>query len=191
MSVFDENSGRSFLVDSGADISVFPLSFLPSSTGAPPVSRPGQRLHAANGSFIETFGTKTLHLQLQGFKVRHSFRVAKVAQPILGADFFRKHSVLIDVKGACLRLTGGAIIEASALRPVQSQVSRVIDYANILTQYPDITQPKFDPDHQPAHGVRHVVPTTGPPVFARASFIGFFFRPSAADNISITLSAVQ
>ena len=96
MSVFDSNSETSFLVDSGADISVLPLSFLSSTSSKAPKSRPGQRLRAANGSCIDTFGTKTIGLRLPGFQTRHSFRVARVAQPILGADFFRRHGITID-----------------------------------------------------------------------------------------------
>ena len=105
MSVLDDSSRSSFLVDTGADILVVPLTFLNLSPGQKtPSARPGQRLRAANGSFIDTFGTKTLCLNLSGFKVKHSFRVARVAQPILGADFFRKNAIIIDVGKNCLRL---------------------------------------------------------------------------------------
>ena len=86
MSVFDEESKCSFLINSGADISVLPVVF--KSDSKPLIPRHGQRLRAANGSFIDTFGVKTISLKLQGLHVRHSFRVARVAQPILGADPF-------------------------------------------------------------------------------------------------------
>ena len=178
MSVFDTSSQCSFLVDSGADISVLPLSFLNSKSKIP-VPRPGQRLRAANGSFIDTFGTKSLILQLPGFSARHSFRVARVAQPILGADFFRKHSLLIDVKKCCLRLPDGRIIDSKSSSLSGSAVSAIKpSYPDILADYPSITKPSFEPDHLPAHGVQHVVPTSGPPVFARA-------RPLFADKLSV------
>ena len=188
MSVLDQCSGRSFLVDSGADISVFPLTFLePGSVSLRP--RPGQRLRAANGTFIDTFGTRTLHLNLQGFKMSHSFRIARIAQPILGADFFRQHNVLIDVGAGCLKLAGGVVVEGSTARSRRTQsaspryqarktVFVLSDYSHILAQYTGITEPKFDPDHVPAHGVSHVVPTTGSPVFARA-------RPLFAEKLRV------
>ena len=69
-------------------------------------------MRAANGTFIDTFGTKTVSLSLPGFQAKHSFRIARVAQPILGADFFRKHSLLIDVRQRCLRLPGGGVVDS-------------------------------------------------------------------------------
>ena len=177
MSVFDTVNKCSFLVDSGADISVLPLSFLlqskPTSQLTP---RPGQRLRAANGTFIDTFGKKTVKLQLQNFSTSHSFRVAKVAQPILGADFFRRHSIVIDVANNCLRLPTGVIVNSRSGRPT-SMVSE-LSFSDVLARFPDITVPRFELDHTPAHGVLHVVPTTGPPVFARA-------RPLYGDKLKV------
>ena len=109
MSVLDSASDTSFLVDSWADISVLPVSFLHASQLRP---RPGQRLRAANGSSIDTFGKKTISLVFPGFTTKHTFRVAKVAQPLLGADFFRKHSILIDVKANCLRFPDGKTVDS-------------------------------------------------------------------------------
>ena len=50
----DEISGRQFLVDTGAEISILPATRLDKRTG--PV------LLAANGSSIETYGTSTLSI---------------------------------------------------------------------------------------------------------------------------------
>ena len=185
MSVLDAASGHSFLIDSGADISVFPLSLLPLLPGQRSPSlrhRPGERLRAANGSFINTYGTRSLNLSLPGFASKHSFRVANVAQPILGADFFRKHAIIIDIKGNCLRLPGGSLVIGASKSPLSTSRVTVTqvqhDYAEVLAQYPSITKPRFDPDHLPAHGVHHLVPTTGSPVFARA-------RPLFADKLRV------
>ena len=179
MSVFDKVSKSSFLVDTGADISVLPLSFLnlKPATKLPP-ARPGQRLRAANCSFIDTFGTKTLHLNLEGFTVSHSFRVAKVGQPILGADFFRKNSIVIDVPQNCLRLPSGEIVHSVPSQAQSTVAQTKSTYADILAEYPSIAVPRFDPASVPAHGVQHVVPTSGPPVFARA-------RPLYAEKLKV------
>ena len=165
MSVSDSTSKCSFLIDSGADISVLPLSFLSDKNSAV-FPRPGQRLRAANGTFIDTFGKKSLLLTLPGFSARHSFRVAKVDKPILGADFFRKHSLLIDVKNNCLRLPGGNVISSTTSQSLGSVSTLTENFKEILAKFPDITSPKFEPEHVPAHGVLHVVPTQGPPVFS-------------------------
>ena len=101
----------------------------------------------------------------------HRFRVADVARPILGADFFRRHGLLIDVKNRQL-LRGDLPTVAQVLDTTSSA------YTDLLALFPSITSPRFDPGHVPAHGVRHVVPTVGPPVFARA-------RPLYTDKLSV------
>ena len=89
----DRRSGADFLVDSGADISVLPAS--PSDLAG----RPSARLVAANGSTIRAFGSKSLPLKFDGLATSHKFLVAEVKKPILGADFFSSHRLLIDLQG--------------------------------------------------------------------------------------------
>ena len=91
LSVFCPRQRRAFLVDSSADVSVFPAS--PTQKRRPVPSR----LQAANGSSIRTFGTKLVSLSLPGFSVVHEFLLAEVRKPILGTDFFKKKNLLIDV----------------------------------------------------------------------------------------------
>ena len=172
MSVTDHISGLSYLIDSGADISVFPVTSF-SNCALKPDS--GTRLRAANGSHIDTFGTKSLKLHFSDFSTKHSFRLASVAQPILGADFFRRHSLLIDVRNnRLLRST-----DHSPARPlVVSQLRTGQSYQELLASFPAVTTPRFDTEHVPAHGVHHVVPTSGSPVFARA-------RPLFADKLAV------
>ena len=82
---------RSFLVDSGADVSVFPAT-------ASQMKNPSTvSLSAANGSSIKTFGEKDIFLALPGLSVVHKFLLADVQSPILGSDFFRRNHLLIDV----------------------------------------------------------------------------------------------
>ena len=123
-------------------------------------------------------------MELADFSVRHSFRVARVDKPILGADFFRKHSINIDCKINCLHLAGGSVVGAATPAQFTPQVAASQDvqgqrqFRELLQRFPQIAVPKFDPEHIPAHGVRHVVPTTGPPVFARA-------RPLFAEKLKV------
>ena len=89
--MFCRRQRRSFLVDSGADVSVFPAS---------PAQRRGRQsaaLRAANGSSINTFGSKSIPLLFPGLSVVHKFLLAAVKKPILGTDFFRAKNLLIDI----------------------------------------------------------------------------------------------
>ena len=80
--VWDRTAGHKFLVDTGAQVSVFPAS---------PQDRRRQKMDAlvaANGSKIDTFGTRTMTLDLDFHKFRWPFVLANVSRPMLGADFF-------------------------------------------------------------------------------------------------------
>ena len=95
---WDRRSGRSYLVDTGADVSVFPASLIDKKT-----RQKTEPLVAANGSTITTWGQRNIPLQLGG--KRHftvNFHVAEVTQPILGNDFFIQHNLAIYPKGKCL-----------------------------------------------------------------------------------------
>ena len=89
--VKDQITNKSFLVNSGADECVFPASLadqaLPRTTD----------LVAANGSSVRTFGRPRITLRFSGEDFTHTFWVATVSRPILGADFFAEHDLLIDL----------------------------------------------------------------------------------------------
>ena len=176
MSVYDAVSKLRFLIDSGADISVFPVdgSATHNSCDSP-------TLVASNGSDIKTFGTKRLSLELPGLRLQHTFRLASVARPILGADFFRRHGLLIDVKHSRLLREDGVpiVVERDGLAPGLRSVEVQPDlFRAILNQYPQISQPRFDADALPAHGVLHAVPTSGQPLSARS-------RPLFGDKLRV------
>ena len=94
LSIVDDVSKRSFLIDSGADVSVFPATDIQQSF---PTKIPS--LRAANGTSIACFGSRTVPLSFGPLITKHSFKIASVKQPILGSDFFQKHDLLIDVGG--------------------------------------------------------------------------------------------
>ena len=107
-------------------------------------------------------------------QVQHSFKIAEVARPLLGSDFFVENDLLIDVKNRrLLRLPGqgGALSVPAMSSPFPSSaVATVCDNraaaAAIADEFPAVLQSSYT-DAEPAHGYRHVVPTTGPPLFAR------------------------
>ena len=163
--VWDRHAGHKFLVDTGAQISVFPASAQ---------DRCGQKtepLVAANGSQIDTFGKRTISFDLGFRKFQWSFVLANVNRPMLGADFFCSNHLLIDVYTR-------HIIDATTYEsvPVQQDATLSLglnacsannEFADILKDFPSVTQPQFSTGDV-KHGVEHCIPTSGPPMHAKA-----------------------
>lgn len=163
----DRVSRRHFLVDTGAEISV-----LPATRADKLSSSQGAWLTAANGSSIRTFGKRTVSLQFNKRRFQWTFTVAEVSQPLLGADFLRAHSLLVDVKGQ--RLIDSSDFTSIGVRSITTAVPHLDsiasagdEFAKLLAEFPDITTPAFD-NPTPKHGVNLFIPTKGPPVHARA-----------------------
>ena len=163
ISILNRRSGRYFLVDSGADECVFPAEAsdfsLPHTTD----------LVAANGTSIKTFGKRRLSVAFgPHHQASHSFWIATVNRPILGADFFSSHGIIIDVGNRCLitpsrsRLQASptAVPRVSGLRVPQSDF-----FEALLEEFPSMLQKDFR--GQVKHKIRHFIPTDGPPVHSR------------------------
>lgn len=165
--LLDNNSGLKFLVDTGANISVLPVTQKQRYYG----KCDSYKLYAANGSEIKTFGVKTLDLD---FKLRRPYRwtfvMADVKQPILGADFLSHHKLLVDVHKQKLvdsvtNLCSIASVTLSDNVSVRT-INSSSEYSDLLLEFPDITKPMCFKD-TPRHSVVHHIETTGSPVFAR------------------------
>ena len=93
--VTDRNSKKGFLVDTGADLCVYPRTFLRG-----PREKSTYELLAANNSVIATYGTITITLDL-GLRRAYTWRfvIADVPKPIIGADFLAFYGLLVDVRG--------------------------------------------------------------------------------------------
>ena len=92
--VLDKTSGRQFLVDTGAEVSVLP------ATGQDTrMEQSGPLLMAANGSSIKTYGVRTIPLRSTSKTYEWNFIIADVSRPLLGADFLRANSLLVDLQG--------------------------------------------------------------------------------------------
>ena len=91
--VTDCHSGLCFLVDTGAEVSVLPVSRL--SHPPPPT---GHSLQAVNNSSIATFGAEshTLNLGLRR-TFRWVFLIVDVQHPIVRAYFLHHFQLLVDV----------------------------------------------------------------------------------------------
>ena len=132
LSLLDQSTGKLFLVDSGADLSVFPAS------GEDKLKcHSSASLVAANGSSIGTYGTKTINLCFPGgLHATQSFTLADVDHPILGVDFFRDHN--LDCYGEVFPFSVAIVSNSLAsLRPMNERCSAVLD------KFPEILQPRF------------------------------------------------
>lgn len=163
----DSVSKEKFLIDTGAEISVYPVSGLESRTNPH-----GPSLVAANGSSISTFGTRRLTLHFGSDAFTWDFVLANVSRPLLGADFLRSNALLVDLHGN--RLVHASTFISIPLNPDETPALHLDalsvssnQYNAILARFPEISTPNFI-SSTTKHGVQHYIVTKGPPVHARA-----------------------
>ena len=138
--IMDKLSGCRLLVDTGAEVSVLPPSFSERKQ-----RQEGCNLLAVNGSPIETFGNRSLTLDLG---LRRTFRwvfiIANVQSPILGADFLRHYSLLVDMKhnrlvDAITQLrVQGITSQESSPSPTIYQPIATNPFSAIVAEYPTV-----------------------------------------------------
>ncbi|BHF80886.1 hypothetical protein SprV_0702401400 [Sparganum proliferum] len=166
--VRDTRSGRRFLVDTGAQLSVIPPT--PADRRCP---NPGLFLQAVNTSPITTFGTCSLSLDI-GLRRLFPwiFVVADVPTAILGADFLAAFDLLVDCRQLRLHdrttiLTVKGFPPSSASNQLSVlDPNRDCPFRRLLAKYPTLTKPHFSDTSFP-HDIVHHIKTTGPPVFSR------------------------
>nr|VZI31062.1 unnamed protein product [Spirometra erinaceieuropaei] len=147
--VRDTRSGRRFLVDTGAQLSVIPPT--PADRRCP---NPGLFLQAVNTSPITTFGTCSFSLDI-GLRRLFPwvFVVADIPCAILGADFLTAFDLLVDCRQSRLH-------DKTTILTVRESISAT------PRKHPGLTRPNFNVSIPP-HEVVHHIRTTGPPVFSR------------------------
>lgn len=160
-------TGNTFLIDTGADVSVFPSTAHERRTTN--VTKP---LLAANNTTIKTWGTRQIKITLsKGKSFTHTFHLADVKRPILGADFFINHGFLIDLKCKRLLASDNTMIKLketeSALILAGLTFHPKDRYSTLVQEFPDILTPRFDSTVN-KHGIEHHIITNGPPAHARA-----------------------
>ena len=161
----DDKTGRRFLVDTGAEVSVFPATGQDTRT-----RRPDGNLEAANGSTCCTYGKRQITLSLDGRIFVWSFILADVTQPLLGADFLCDFELMVDLKGK--RLIQATTFQSwqlhtSNVPPLKLHCVRRNEYDAILSEFPDLLTTTFSlPTTK--HGVMHHIHTEGPPLHSRA-----------------------
>lgn len=158
----DKASGIRFLIDTGADICVFPRTLSPGR-----LRKSGYMLFAANGTPIATYGTRTMTLNL-GLRrdFRWRFLVADVSKPILGADFLAHYNLLPD-------LTNRRLVDSITHLAYRGEVSECqvpeirtatgsSTFHRLLQEFPRITRPDGCPFATQHDTVHHIITTPGP-----------------------------
>ncbi|GBL89901.1 hypothetical protein AVEN_213527-1 [Araneus ventricosus] len=165
--VRDLHSGFKFLIDSGATVSVFPITEKDRGN----LDRKTV-LFAANGSSIYTYGKRALSLNL-GFpkKFLWTFIIADVSKPILCADFLSHFGLVIDVKN-CRLIDLARRVSVRGFRTSQpstgiTSVYGGNQYHSLLLKFPNLVNSSKQVK-DPCHNTTHCTMTRGPPVFSRA-----------------------
>ena len=164
----DKNSGLPFLVDTGAEVSIIPLS------GPLHMHRAtGYSLQAVNQSSIATFGTRSLTLNLSLHRLfRWIFIMADVTYAILGADFLHHFGLSVDLRKLLLTETqtqlqvDGMLTTTTSVIPSIPFLDSQDPYSAVLVEFPDILCPRGT-DQPAQHTITHHIRTTGRPVSAR------------------------
>ena len=165
--VQDTATGISFLVDTGAEVSVV----LPSQEDIKRHPQPNRSLIAANGSPIDTYGVKRMILKINHSQFSWTFRIAKAHVHIIGADFLRAHALVPDLVNRQLICLKNLKILHGSLKPSCSvKITSIIaqnEFMSMLRCRPALTTPTFA-SKTPKHNVQHYIVTTGPPVKSKA-----------------------
>ncbi|GFX01247.1 transposon Tf2-11 polyprotein [Trichonephila clavipes] len=164
--LLDRKSGQKFLIDSGSEICVIPPS--PTMNKSP---QSNFSLFAANNTKIPAYGMvrKELNLGLRRPFI-WTFIIADVSSPIIGADFLKHFNLLIDLKKKRLVDVETSLftscVFSNIVQPSILTVDANISFKNILSEYPDLSNPSLI-SKSASHGTVHHTITTGPPVTAR------------------------
>ena len=165
--VTDRISGTKFLIDTGAEVSVFPPTKSDKRNSSP------YTLQAVNKSKIATHGEKSMTIDVG---LRRAFKwifiIANVPLPIIGADFLRHFSLIVDMKNRKL-IDSRTELEISGKntsiispKPIFSIPETDNAYLALLDQYQDITRPNYS-QSAIKHLVTHHIRTRGPPTHSK------------------------
>ena len=116
--------------------------------------------------------SRELHLCFNNRLYQARLIFANVKRPFLGADFFRQHNLLVDLRGQRLIeadtfLTFPCSVGKTAvaqLAPIEYHYNKIW---KLLQEFPSILQPTFS-SAAVKHGVQNFISTTGPLVHAHA-----------------------
>ena len=167
LAIADPVSKLTYLIDTGAEISVLPPRPADLRNAAD-----GIQLQAANGSSIRTFGERSVQFDLGLAKAfTWKFTIAEVNKPIIGADFLRHFGLLVEVGRKRLMdaesvLTVPASYRRSAVSTLCIQV-QTDQYSDILNEFREVTVPGIKKCRLQGKVENHIDTRCSRPVFAR------------------------
>lgn len=170
MFIKDPTTNTTFLIDTGADISVIPNSKNLSTT----LANLDQPLYAANGTRIQTFGDTTLVL---GLGLHRSFRwrfvIADVSQAIIGADFLQHFGLLVDFRNRKLTDALTQLSVSATSNSIQREhiiiktVNITSPFQRILLEFPKLTRPLSNQFMTATTSAQHQIITKGHPIHSK------------------------
>lgn len=161
----DQITGRRFLVDTGAEISVLAASSSQRRATAE------LKLFAANNTRIDTFGERRLTLDL-GLRraITWNFCVAAVPFTIIGADLLHHYGLDVSLRRRRVIDSITKLSSVGSIRSVPvlkiSPIDRSNAFSQILAEFPEITGVTQQVPLKSRDVVHHIL-TDGPPVAER------------------------
>ena len=166
-----DNSPIRFLIDTGSVVTTVPPRF---ASGIIPTN---ERLSAANGNPITTFGKTTMEIAIPKLRRKFTWKcfVADTTSPIIGADFLKHFNLSVNLHSSRLtdettKFTMNCIQHPrsdSDIFPIAAVNPEIPPEVSILlNRYSNITQP-FEAGKSIGHKTRHHIETHGPPVFCK------------------------
>ena len=166
--VSDRATKLSFLIDTDADLCVYPKNKVRG-----PLKKCSYEIFVANGTRINTYGTLAVDLD---FGLRRQFKwqfvIADVSTPIIGVDFLSFYGLLVDPRHKRLidsktkLSTVGHAVHADSIT-IKTIVQDSM-YHKLLAEYADLTRPPVFSSKTVKHSVQHFIETTaGPPVHCK------------------------
>ena len=170
LTLHDANSNKTFLIDTGAEVSVVPAT--EQERQKAPMEK---ELVAANGSRIRCYGEKKVSFHVGSRTYEWKFLVADVKRSLIGADFLTHSSLLVDLRNK--QMVHPDDLNATPLQQTKhrSRISgltfaasaRPSPLSKLFAEFPTVTVPNFKIEH-PKHAVRHTIETRGQPIRAKA-----------------------
>lgn len=141
----DKTTGITFLLDTGADVSLLPLSANQGNRTVTPF-----QLFAANGTKIETFGEKLITLNL-GLRrpIPWRFMVTSVPQAVIGADLLKAYGLIVDLEGERIDKIRNLVLRDFITKCVMSQSRLSTEQSSTIASWRN-SQESHD------HGEQHV-----------------------------------
>ena len=166
--VTDKESKIFFLVDTGADIYVYPLNKLRG-----PANKDTYVLFAANWSRIATYSTILVSLDLALRRaLKWRFIIADVNTPIIGKDFLSHYELLVDAKNKHLINSTKNLSTRGYTNTTQAASIKTIigesTYHRLLAELPDLAcLPTFGREKTRYGVVHHIETIPDPPVYSK------------------------